>query len=332
MKAAVTGASGHLGSALLEALAQAGHEVRAVLRPGDAAPHVRRGPAQVVEADVRDAPALRRAVEGVEVIFHLAVVLRLAPDRDGQMQAVNVGGTRNVLDAAEAAGVRRVVHCSSHHALERFPLDQPLHEGRPLALRDPCDYHRTKAEAEALALARARGGLDVVIASPGTMVGPHDHGPSLFGQTLLDIHHRRLPVMAAAVSDYVDVRDVCAGMLAAADRGRRGERYLLGGEVLDARALGAAVRAATGRPVPRVILPLWLLGALVPIAGLHARLTGQEPRLTAEVVRACMSSREVRHDKATRELGYTRRPFAETLRDTFAWFERQGWLEARPGG
>jgi dihydroflavonol-4-reductase len=328
MKTAVTGATGHLGAQLVQTLLAAGHPLRAVLAPGDSAPHLPKG-VERITADVRDPEALRRAFDGVERVFHLAALVRLTPDHDGRTWGINVTGTRNVLDAAKAAGARRVIHCSSHHAIHRFPLEEPLHEERGLALDEPCAYHRSKAHAEVAVLEAGARGLDAVIVNPGTMLGPLDHAPSILGQTLIDLYHGRIPALPDAVSDYVDTRDVCAGILGAAERGRKGERYLLTGKVLGAVELAAAIQGATGRPMPRTVLPLWTMRAVAPLAVLYARVTRSAPRLTPEMVRSCYANRVVRNDKAVRELGFSVRPFADTLRDTFAWFGEQGWLGAR---
>jgi len=324
---AVTGASGHLGSQLLQTLQAAGHTPRAVLLPGDPAPHLRQTTIEIREADVRDAAALPAALDGAEAVIHLAAVVKLAPDRDGKVRAVNVDGTRHVLAAARAVGIRRLLHCSSHHALHRFPLSEPLHEGRPLALDEPCDYHRSKAEAEREVLQAVEGGQDVVILSPGTMLGPNDHLPSILARSLIDLFHGRLPAVPDVVSDYVDVRDVAAAMVRALADGQRGERYLLGGRVASMKELLVLLAAATGRPMPKVVLPVWMFDALVPFASIGGFLTRREPALTREMVRSFRSNKVVSHAKAEAALGFTLRPLEETLVETFAWFRSRGWLE-----
>jgi dihydroflavonol-4-reductase len=144
---------------------------------------------------------------GAEIFFHLAAKVDLDRDVDGSIFAVNVEGTRHVV-AACLAGTTRLVHCSSHHALERPPLAEPLDERRPLALDERCDYHRAKAVAEKLV-------LDATICSPGTLLGPHDYEPSLIATALVDLYRGRLPVLMQVASDFVDTRDVAAGMIAA---------------------------------------------------------------------------------------------------------------------
>ena len=330
MIVAVTGATGRLGREVVSALLAAGHRPRAIVMPDDPfVGHLGTGVEQVI-ADVRDVEALRRAFAGADAVIHLAAVIRLAPDRDGRMAAINVQGTANMCAAARANGVSRVVHCSSHHALERFPLSEPLHEERPLALTERCDYHRSKAQAEQIVLEQVKEGLNAVIVSPGSLMGPGDHEPSLLGRSLRDLALGRLPALVETTSDYVDVRDVAQAVVRALAQGRTGERYLLGGHVLDMRALAGAVARHSGRRAPRVVLPLSLVRPLVPFARLGAWMQGKEPFLTSELLRACESNSVVSHEKAERELDFSLRPFEVTLRDTLTWFEEQDRAQANP--
>ena len=328
MLAAVTGGSGRLGNVLVRALLDRGAQVR-VLEPRAARPASLEGLAnELVHGSILDREAVTALCRGADVVFHLAAKVDLDRDLDGSIFAVNVEGTRQVV-AACLAGSTRLVHCSSHHALVRHPLAEPLDERRPLALQERCDYHRAKAVAEKLVLdAVANAGLDAVICSPGTLLGPHDYEPSLIAKALVDLHQGRLPVLMQVVSDFVDTRDVAAGMIAAAERGRSGERYLLSGDVLTLEEVTREVAAITGRPMPKIILPIWVGWALLPFSIAAARLTRKPPLFTAGVLRASVSNRVVIHEKAARELGFAPRPARASLEDSFAWYRERGWLEA----
>jgi dihydroflavonol-4-reductase len=330
MLAAVTGGAGRLGNVLVRALLERGDGVR-VLEPGDGpVPSLDGLDVALVRGSVLDQGVVRELVRGADVVFHLAAKVDLARDEDGSVFAVNVEGTRRVARACLETGAR-LVHVSSHHALVREPLDEPLDERKPLAINERCDYHRAKAIAERLLLdAVAHEGLDAVVCSPGTMIGPHDYEPSMIGRALLDVFHGKLPALMEVVSDYVDARDVAQGLLAAVDRGRRGERYLLSGEVLTMREMAGTLGELTRRPIPRVVLPLWAAWALLPASLAAARITGKPPLLTEGVLRASSSNRIVRHEKAAAELGFSPRPVAESLGDAFDWYREQGWLEAPP--
>lgn len=327
--AAVTGGSGRLGNVLVRTILESGRfRPRVLVHPAEASPRSLAGlDVELLRGDVRDAAAAAALVDGAEVVFHLAARIDLGPDRDRAVWSINFEGTRAVAEACRARGTR-LVHCSSHHALERRPLAEPLDEDRPLALAEPCPYHRAKAHAERLVRSLLRQGLDAVVVSPGSMIGPHDYEPSMMGQAMLDLYHGRLPLLVDAVSDYVDARDVAAAVVAAAERGRRGERYLLTGEVLDMRRYGALVAEATGRPVPRVCLPLWAGWALLPAATIHARLAGTGTALTPGMLRAAVSNDVVSHERAARELGFAPRPVGEAIRGSFEWFDEMGWLGA----
>jgi dihydroflavonol-4-reductase len=285
---------------------------------------------ELVRGSVLDREVVRALCRGADVVFHLAAKVDLAHDEDGSLFAVNVEGTRRVVQACIEEGAR-LVHVSSHHALVREPLDEPLDERKPLAINERCDYHRAKAIAERLLLdAVAHEGLDAVVCSPGTMIGPHDYEPSMIGRALLDVYHGKIPALMAVVSDYVDARDVAEGLIAAVDRGRPGERYLLSGEVLTMRELAGMLGRLMERPIPRLVLPLWAAWALLPVSLAAARVTGKPSLLTEGVLRASSSNRVVRHEKAAEELGFTPRPVAEALDDAFAWYRERGWLDAPP--
>lgn len=324
MTVAVTGGAGRLGNVLTRRLLANGERVRVL----DAEPD----PASLRGLDVEhrvgsvlDADAVAGLLEGAEVCFHVAARIDLSRDRDGATARINVEGTRVVAEACRTRGIR-MVHTSSHAALDRLPWEVPLDETRPLALADPCDYHRSKAHAEALVLELVERGLDATIVSPGTLTGPHDFGPSILGGALLDLYHRRLPVLIDAVTDYTDARDVADAMIVAAQRGGRGERYLLTGEVLDMRAMLAVLKRATGVPMPRVVLPLWVGWAALPVTAAIGRLRGETPLFHEGTLRAAVSNEVVSHEKAARELGYRVRSMTESMSDAFAFYSDQGWL------
>jgi len=327
MLAAVTGGSGRLGNVLVRALLDRGVKVR-VLEPGAGRPASLEGlDVELVHGSVLDRGVVATLCRGAEIVFHLAAKVDLDRDADGSIFAVNVEGTRHVL-AACLAGKTRLVHCSSHHALVRHPLAEPLDERRALALHEPCDYHRAKAVAEKLVLdAVANDGLDAVICSPGTLLGPHDYEPSMIARALVDLYRGKLPVLMQVVSDFVDTRDVAAGMIAAAERGRSGERYLLSGDVLTMQDVTREVASITGRRMPKVFLPIWVGWALLPFSIAAARLARKQPLFTAGVLRASVSNRLVIHEKASRELGFSPRSARASLEDSFGWYRERGWLE-----
>jgi dihydroflavonol-4-reductase len=324
--ALVTGGGGRLGNVLVRRLLENGQQVR-VLEPGTLPESLAGLDIEFMSGSVLDTGEVARATDGVDVVYHLAAKIDLRPKKDPMMYIINVDGTRNVVDACLSSELR-LVHTSSHHALEREPLDQPLTEDKPLALNEKCEYHRSKAIGETIVLDACERGLDAVIVNPGSMIGPHDYEPSMIGAVLIDLYFGRVPVLLEMLSDYVDVRDVADGMIAAAEKGRTGERYFLTGEVIPVREMVSLYGELTGVKVPTRALPLWVGWVLLPFALAGSAVTKKEPFITADMLRASVSNDVVSHDKAHRELGYTVRPLRESLTDAVAWYRQRGWLSA----
>ncbi len=326
MLALVTGGGGRLGNVLVRRLVEDGQKVR-VLEPGTLPESLAGLDIEFMSGSVLDTGDVARAADGVDVVYHLAAKIDLSPKKDPMMFTINVDGTRNVVDACLSRGLR-LVHTSSHHALVREPLDQPLTEDRPLALNEKCEYHRSKAIGETIVLDACQRGLDAVIVNPGSMIGPHDYEPSMIGAVLIDLYFGRIPVLLEMLSDYVDVRDVADGMIAAAEKGRVGERYFLTGDVIPVMQMVSLYAELTGAKVPTRALPLWVGWVLLPFALAGSALTKKEPFITADMLRASVSNDEVSHDKAHRELGYTLRTLRESLADAVGWYRERGWLGA----
>ena len=329
MKFVVTGASGHLGANVVRALVTAGEPVRAV--------DVRRGAAlqgldvDFAEGDVLDPAALQNAFAGAEFVLHLAARISIAGDPDGSVRRVNVDGVRHVAEAALAAGVRRLVHCSSLHAYDVGAIPGPVREDGRRAL-DPSlpAYDRSKAAGEEELRGVVERGLDAVILNPSGMIGPVDPEPSRMGRVLLALFRGRMPITVHGSFDWVDVRDVAAALIAATTQGRTGENYLIGGHRASVTELGRLAAEVSGAPPPRLAAPL----APVKVAAMAAvRLAG--PRragrllLTPESLHALATDPVVDHSKAAAELGYTPRPLAATIADLYAAFVADGRLTPR---
>ena len=326
MLALVTGGGGRLGNVLVRRLLEAGHQVR-VLEPGDRPESLQGLDIEFVSGSVLEANDVAGAAEGVDVVYHLAAKIDLRPKKDPMMTPINVEGTRTVVDACLCRGLR-LVHTSSHHAVVREPLEEPLTEERPLALDEKCDYHRSKAIGETIVLDACTRGLNATIVNPGSMIGPFDFEPSMIGAALIDMYFGRIPVLLDLLSDYVDVRDVADGMITAADKGRVGQRYFLTGDVIPIMEMVSLYAELTGAKVPSRALPLWVGWVLLPFALAGSAITKQDPFITADMLRASVSNAVVSHDKARRELGYTIRPLRESLTDAVAWYRERGWLNA----
>jgi dihydroflavonol-4-reductase len=324
----VTGATGHLGAALVRALLAEGRRVRAVNRePGASLAGL---DVEFVAADVLDVDAMRGAFAGADVVYHLAGRISIAGDPDGQVRATNVDGARHSTVAALDAGVERFVHCSSIHAFD-IASDTVITEASPRAVATHLPaYDRSKAAGEREVRAAVARGLDAVITNPTGVIGPFDFAPSRMGAVFLALARRRLPALVAGGFDWVDVRDVADGMIAAEQRGRTGENYVLGGRRLAVRELAQLATAATGVRVPRFDVPRAIASAAAPAGLRWAGWRGTQALFTPESLRTLGADPIVSSAKAARELGYTARPTSETVADLYDWFSAAGML-ARDG-
>jgi len=320
----VTGATGFLGLNLVEALAGAGWQVLALHRRGSNLKHLSRLPAGRVEGDVTDAASLLRALpEGVECVFHVAGDISLWSRRNAAQDRVNIDGTRNVVEAALARGARRMVHTSSISAYG-------IHAGRiderapQLGGRSWINYQRSKYAAEQEVRAGLARGLDAVIMNPAAIVGRYD--TSGWAQVILRIDARRLPGVPPGGGSYCHARAVAQAHIAAAERGRRGENYLLGGADASFLEFVRAAGELLGRPVPKRTTPAWILALMGRLGAWTAFVTSREPRLTPEM--AATVSRKVYADctKAQRELGYAATELRAMIGESVAWLASEGLL------
>jgi len=320
----VTGASGHVGANLVRSLIEQGRRVRTLVHRDRRA--LEGLDVEQVEADVLDRNSLERAFDGSDVVYHLAVHISISK-RDAPLAArINLEGTRNVIEASRAAGVGKLMHFSSIHALSSIPRDEVIDESRPLAGENAPVYDRSKAEADRLVLGAVNQGFNAVILNPTAILGPYDFKPSYMGKTLLSIYNHDLKSLVTGGFDWVDVRDVVRGALAAEQRAKPGDRYLLSGTWLSVQDLALMVEEVTGARVTRFTAPMWLARVGVPFVSISASIRHTEPLYTHESLNALRNHRYVSHEKASRELGYRPRPLVDTVRDTFSWFEDRGYL------
>ena len=329
MTVVITGANGHVGANLVRALIARGNPARCLVHVSAKA--IDGLPVEVVQGDVGDPDSLYRAFQGADIVYHLAARISLSMNDWPALESVNVVGTRNVVAACLRAGVKRLVHFSSIHALVQEPLSTPVDESRPLvASRRYPPYDLSKAAADIEVRRGIERGLNAVILYPTAIIGPHDYQPSHFGEALQLIARHKLPALVTGGFDWVDVRDVVAGALLAGASAPSGARYLLSGHWVSMCDIAAGVADITGAAVNRLVCPLWLARVGAPIMGGISRLNGKRPLYTEASLRALKSNRHISHEKATRELGYQPRPFRETLLDTLCWFQENGQLDLTP--
>jgi dihydroflavonol-4-reductase len=322
----VTGATGFVGAAVVRQLLAVGRPVRVLVRPGSDRRNLAGLPVEVVEGDLLVPASLSAAVAGCELLHHVAADYRLWVPRPEVLYETNVQGTGQLLRAAAAAGVRRIVYTSSVATLGSNPDGSPADEDTPVALEQMVGhYKRSKylAEAAVMALVREQG-LPVVIVNPSTPVGPGDIKPTPTGRLVRDAAAGRIPAFVDTGLNIVHVDDVALGHLLAEAHGQVGRRYVLGGENLSLREILAIIAGCTGRPAPRIELPRAPLYPLAWLAETYARLTGgPEPQLTLDGLRMSRKRMWFRSTRAASELGYRARPAREALADAVAWFRRE---------
>ena len=324
----VTGATGFVGSAVARALIADGHTVRVLARPASDRRNVADLPVEVFCGDLTDRASLDRALADCTALFHVAADYRLWTRDPAAMHRTNVVGTRWIMEAAQAAGVARIVYTSSVATLGHDALGQAADETTPASLADMIGpYKKSKflAEREVLRMI-AEAALPAVIVNPSTPLGPRDIKPTPTGRLIVEAAKGHMPGFVDTGLNIVHVEDVAAGHLAAFARGRVGERYVLGGQNMTLAELLGAIAAHMGRRAPRFKLPH---GAVLPVAllaELAARVGGGEPFVTRDGVRMARKRMFFSSAKAERELGYRARPASEALADAIAWFRQGGYL------
>jgi dihydroflavonol-4-reductase len=321
----LTGGTGFVGANLARALLAAGWSIRALARRGSDRGNLEGLDLEVVEGDLLD-PGLERAIGAVDAVFHAAAHYSLfRADRDALVRS-NVDGTRNVLRAARAAGAGRVVYTSSVAAIgvRSGGVADESYQSPPERLIGA--YKRSKYLAEREAVAAAQAGQDVVIVNPTTPIGPWDRKPTPTGDIFVRFLTGNMPAIVDTGLNWVDVADVARGHLLAYDKGRSGERYILGGENLPLRTLLERVGARAGRPAPRVSLPLWLpLAAAWFDEAVFARL-GRQPTIPIDGVLMSRESMFYDASKAKRELGFVPGPIDAAIGAAIEWFRENGYL------
>ena len=326
----VTGASGFVGSAVVKAALGRGYQVRAMVRATSPRENLRGLDIEVVEGDMRDAAAMDRALDGIEVLFHVAADYRLwAPDPRDIMRA-NADGTRVTMEAALRRKVERIVYTSSVATLRVKGAQTPVDENAPNDEQQTIGvYKRSKVAAERIVEKLvAEQGLPAVIVNPSTPIGPRDIRPTPTGRIIVEAAQGKIPAFVDTGLNLVHVDDCAQGHLLALDRGRIGERYILGGDDVLLRDMLATIARLCGRKPPTVALPRWPLYPLALVAQGIAKFTGKEPFVTVDGLKMSRYRMFFSSAKARAELGYTARPYAEGLRDAVEWFRIAGYLSA----
>jgi dihydroflavonol-4-reductase len=327
MLAFLTGATGFLGSHLARALAENGADLRLLVRPNSNPKNIADLKADLVTGDLRDPASLEKGIVGCDSVFHVAADYRLWVRDPEEMFRSNVEGTRAILEAARKSRVRRVVYTSSVATMGFTSNGQPANENSPVSLENMIGpYKRSKFMAEQVAIEAARNGVDVIVVNPTTPVGERDIKPTPSGRIIVDFLKKKFPAYVDTGLNLVDATECARGHIAALERGRSGERYILGGENLTLKQILDKLAAITGLPSPKVRVPYALaLATGVVDEIVTGRIRGREPRATIDAVRMGRKKMFVSSSKAERELGWKCVPIDDALSRAVAWFRENGY-------
>jgi len=327
MRTFVTGGTGFVGGAVVRRLLAAGHQVRALVRPGTTTRQLDGLDVDRIPGDLSDIPALQDGMAGCEWVFHVAALYAYWGYSWGQFLEANVEGTRHVLEAARQSGARRVVYTSSIATLG-IPKDgTPGDERTPVTIADMAgSYKRSKYLAEEVARDFIRKGAPIVIVNPAAPVGEGDHKPTQTGKMIVDFLNGRMPAYVDTGLTIVDVDDVSTGHLLAAERGQIGERYILGGENLSLKQVLDLLAEVSGRPRVRTRIPWQVAMVWAHVDTTLARVNPRRiPAATPDAVRVSRKREYFSSAKAIRELGYSPTPARDALRKAVDWYQRHGY-------
>jgi dihydroflavonol-4-reductase len=322
----VTGASGFIGGHVVRLLAARRCAIRVLVRAGSNLSGIADLPVEVAAGDLREATSLGAAIRGCRLLYHLAADYRLWAKEPAEIYRSNVEGTRNILSAAAEEGVEKVVYTSTVGTIGIQGDGTPGSEPSAVSAEEMTGhYKRSKWEAEQVALEFAAGGLPVVIVNPTAPVGERDWKPTPTGKIIVDFLRGAMPAYVDTGLNLVDVRDVALGHLLAAERGRAGERYILGARNLTLREILEMLARISGRKAPAMRIPHAAALAFSLAGTAWAEMTGREPRAPLEAVRMARKKMFVATDKAERELGFRPGPVEDALERAVEWFRRNGY-------
>jgi len=329
MKVLVTGATGFVGSHVAQLLAAQGADLRLLVRASSNTANIAELKGERIAGDLRDVDSLKKAVQDCEFVFHVAADYRLWVRDPEEMYRSNVEGTRAIIRAAQAAGVRRVIYTSSVATMGFTRTGQIVDENSPVSLGDMVGhYKRSKFLAEQLALEAGKNGANVVVVNPTTPVGERDIKPTPTGRIIVDFLKRKFPAYVETGLNLADVAEVARGHLLAMEKAVPGERYILGGEDLTLKQILDKLAALTNLPAPTMRVPhLVALGFAAFDQFFTGRILRKEPRATIDAVRMGRKKMFASSAKAERELGYKVLPIEDALRRAINWFNTHGYVE-----
>jgi len=325
MKIAITGASGHVGVNLVNNLIELGFDIKVLIFNSSEALDnlsITKIKGSLLETDILDT-----LCKDVDVVFHLAAQISIGNESDEILKSTNITGTKNILNAARNARVKKFIHFSSIHALNHEPVDITMDENRELAINSKIMYERTKAIAEEWVLNQNSHDFDVIVLNPTSIIGPVDTKPSLMGDMMIGVYKQTIPGVVPGGYDWVDVRDVVKAAIVAIYKGRGGQRYILSGNWLSIKSFTDIFVDCSDKNNYLPVLPLWLIKLGVPFINIYSKLVKRKPLYTLESINILQSgNRFISSRKAQQELEFQPRPLEQTLADTYNWFKKNNYI------
>ncbi|KTD69269.1 3-beta hydroxysteroid dehydrogenase/isomerase [Legionella steelei] len=330
MKILVTGASGHIGNNLIAELIKKQYDVRILVR-SEIPKYLSHFPLEVCKGDILHQESLYDATHNIDTVFHLAAKISITNREADDVRKTNIQGTQNVINACLKNQVNKLVHFSSIHALtqssKKSNTPHILNEDCPLALESVNIYDQSKAYAEKIVLDSCEQGLNAVVVNPTGTIGPNDYKLSLMGTAIIKIYKGHIPILVRGGYNFVDVRDVVQGAIAAAEKGKSGARYILGGHDINMHHLLRLIAIVKQKKMTRLFLPPSMLSWVVPLMEFFSKITNTEPLFTKYSIETLMYPPKVDCTKAENELGYKKTEIETTIHDTLHWLSQSGKIK-----
>lgn len=325
MKIAITGASGHLGSAILQELQNRECQIKALVKEDDRS--LAGLAIEIIHGDLLEESSLQKLMKDCNALIHCAAAISINGDPGGIVHRTNVEGTKLVMQTAKRSGIKRVIHISSIHAYNQRPTNETLDEKSEKVNEKAFAYDRSKKAGQEIALSMNQYGMEVLAMNPTSIVGPYDFKPSKVGKVIIDLYTGRLPFVFDGGFDFCDCRDVATAIVNGLTMGRPGENYLLAGKWYNLKQLAALITKTSGKKINPIAFSS-LVGKIgLPFVKSIAYFQNKEPLYTIEALDALFAgNRCISSSKAIKELNYSIRPFEETIRDTINWFQNKSYL------
>lgn len=320
---AVTGASGHLGNVICRTLIEQGFSVSALFHSDNKA--LEGLTLKRIQGNVLNQNDLETLLRGCDAVIHCAALISLNGDPTGIVYKTNTEGARNVAEVAKRLGLKKVIHVSSVHAVVEKPFDEKFDETRQYKPKGSHTYDYSKALGEQFVFETLKNSnTQLIVIRPSSILGPFDFKPSEIGKAMLILYREKLPFISAGGYDFVDVRDVATSIIAALDKGRNGEIYHLTGHYCTLKEFVHLVKKTTRGKAPTVVLPFWLLNAMIPLLRIQSKLMGMTPIFTHEMLDTLRNGHpNMNSEKAQKELAFHCRPLEESIADFYAWQKSQ---------